>query len=213
MRVWHRWIVRALIAAAASAPFPARAQSEFMVRGFADAGSTTFTAAESFKAVLGSERGPVFGGGAEVVTPQGVFVSIRASRFRSTGQRVFLFNGQRFDLGVPVTVTITPLELSAGYRFALGRLVPYGGGGVGWHRYEETSRFAEAAEDFKESFQGYHALAGIELRFARWIAGGAEAQWATVPDALGQDPNGVSREFGESNLGGITLRARVVVGR
>jgi hypothetical protein len=41
----------------------------------------------------------------------------------------------------------------------------------------------------------------------------AEAQWATVPDALGDDPNSVSHEFEESDLGGMTFRLKVVVGR
>ena len=35
----------------------------------------------------------------------------------------------------------------------------------------------------------------------------------TVPDALGQDPNGVSSAFEESNLGGAAFRVRLVIGR
>ena len=208
----RRWVLLSVVTAA-FAPLPVWAQSEFMIRGFADAGSTTFTASDSFTAVLGSDRGPVFGGGVEVVTPQHIFVSVRASRFRRTGQRVFLFNAERFNLGVPVTVTVTPLELSAGYRFPLGsRLVPFGGAGVGWHRYNETSRFAEPAENIDERFQGYHVLGGIELRFTRWMAGATEAQWATVPNALGRDSNSASHQFGESDLGGVTVRAKIVIG-
>lgn len=194
---------------------PAQAQTrELRFRGFADLGSTTFAAEESFTAVLGSDRGAVFGGGVEAVLPQRVFVSLRASRFRRTGERVFLFGRERFNLGIPTTVTVTPVELTGGYRFEYGRrFVPYAGGGIGWHGYREASRFANGEENVSERFLGYQAVAGTEIRLARWMAAAGEAQWSTVPDALGADPNGVSREFEESNLGGVTLRVKVVIGR
>jgi len=193
---------------------PAHAQtSEFMLRGFADVGSTTFTAERSFEAVLGDARGPVWGGGVEVVLPFPVFVDLRASQFKQTGERVFLYQGEQYDLGIPTTVTITPLTLIAGYRGDFGwRIVPYGGGGLGWHRYRETSRFAEASENVDERFQGYHLLGGAEFRVARWIGTAFEAEWSTVPDALGTDANGVSKEFNETDLGGVTFRVKIVVG-
>ena len=187
---------------------------EFMLRGFGDVGWTTFAAEKSFTAVLGSDSGRVFGGGVEAVLPQNVFVNLRASRFREVGQRVFLFDGEQFGLGIPTTITVTPLELTGGYRFDFGwRLVPYGGAGLGQHRYEETSQFAEADENVSERFTGYHVVAGAEFRLAPWIGAATEAQWATVPDALGDDPNSVSHEFDESDLGGLTFRLKVVVGR
>jgi len=187
---------------------------EFMLRGFADIGRTTFSAERSFQAVLGSERGAVFGGGVEAVLPQRIFVHLRASRFRATGERVFLFDGERFRLGIPTTVTVTPLELAGGYRFDYRwRIVPYAAAGVGWHRYTETSRFAETVENVSERFQGYEILAGGEVRVTRWVSAAVEAQWTTVPDALGTAPDSVSREFQESDLGGATVRVKVVIGR
>ena len=193
---------------------PAEAQSEFMLRGFADVGSRTFTATESFKAVLGSDRGVVFGGGVEAVLPWRIFVSLRASRFRDTGERLFIFDKQQFDLWIPVTITVTPIELTGGYRFDFGaRVVPYAGAGVGWHQYEETSKFSEPSENVKDRFTGYHLLGGVEVRGTRWLGAAFEAQWATVPDALGRDPNAISTEFGESDLGGVTARVKVVIGR
>lgn len=202
------------VAVAAIMASPAEAQTEFMLRGFGDVGSTTFASKKSFEAVLGSERGLVFGGGVEAVLPQRVFVNVRASRFREAGQRVFLFNGEQFGLGIPATITVTPVELTGGYRFDVGRrVVPYGGAGVGWYRYEETSQFAEADENLDQRVTGYHVVGGAEFRLARWIGAAAEAQWATVPGALGDDPNSVSHEFDESDLGGVTFRLKVVIGR
>src|SRR5437870_7257322 len=119
-----------------------------------------------------------------------------------------------FPLGIPVNVTVTPIELTGGYRFDFGsRVVPYGGGGVSWYRYKETSRFATDAENVNERFNGYQILGGAEVRIWKWIAAAGEVQWASVPDALGQDPNGISREFNEKDLGGTTIRFKVVIGR
>ena len=193
---------------------PARAQSDVTIRGFADFGSTSFSAERSFDAVLGSAAGPVFGGGVEAVLPWRVFVNLRASRFRRNGQRVFTFDDQQFGLGIPVTVRVVPLELTGGYRFDFGApLVPYAGAGVGWHNYEETSEFADADENARDVFTGFHVLGGTELRLGRWVGAAFEAQWATVPDALGSNPNSVAREFQESNLGGVTFRGKIIVGR
>ena len=103
----------------------------------------------------------------------------------------------------------------AGYRFAAtgARVVPYVGGGIGWHRYEETSAFASDTENVSEIFTGYHALGGAEVRILRWLGAAGEAQWTTVPDAVGKDATGVSSQFQETNLGGVTIRAKVVIGR
>jgi len=209
-------VVRGCIGVAILAMFvsSAEAQSGFMVRGFADVGAKTFTANESFDAVLGKSGGMVFGGGGEIVLPQRIFVGVRMSRFRETGERVFLFEDEVFRLGIPVTLTITPVELTGGYRFDFGqRLVPFAGGGVGWHRYQESSEFATDEENVDERHTGYHLLGGVELRVARWLGIGGEAQWTTVRDALGADPNGAAAHFGESDLGGTTFRVKIVLGR
>lgn len=210
----RRWWPAAAVVVMMLPGSPADAQSRVMLRGFGDIGWTTFAAEKSFTAVLGSDTGRLFGEGVEAVLLQHIFVSLRASRFREVGQRVFLFNGTQFDLGIPTTITVTPVELTAGYRRDFGwRLVPYGGAGVGRHRYVETSEFSEPSENVSKRFSGYHVLGGAEFRLARWLGAAAEAQWTTVPDALGDDPNSVSHEFDESDLGGVTFRLKVVVGR
>jgi opacity protein-like surface antigen len=188
--------------------------NQITIRGFGDAGVTVFTATQSFKAVLGKPSGPVFGGGVELGLPRRLFVSVAATRFKRTGHRVFVFEGQVFPLNVPATITVTPLELTGGYRFVdSGHLVPYAGGGVGWHKYQETSAHSTAAEDVKKTFTGYHVVGGAEIPMASWLAAAAEAQWAAVPNALGNDPNGVSSTYNEHDLGGFTFRVKVVVGR
>ena len=207
-----RWFV--VVALAALIPDTAHAQS-LGVRGFFDAGTIRFVAAQSFEAVLGTRTGTVFGGGGEVVLPFGIFATVRASQFEKTGERVFVFEGEAFKMGIDSTIRIRPFEISGGYRFGGldRRVVPYAGGGIGWHRYEEASEFADDAENVDETFRGYHVLGGAELRVVRWFAVAGEFQWTTVRDALGQDPNGASAAYGETDLGGTAFRVRFVIGR
>ena len=197
-------------------PAPARpaTRQPLAIRGFGDLGMVRFAASDAFEATLGSPSGVFFGGGIEVVLPQQWFVGLRLSHFDKSGERVFVQDNEAFPLGIDMKVAITPIEVSAGYRFRSGRrnLIPYLGGGIGWHRYTETSDFADAAENVKETFTGYHVLGGAEYRVGRMFAIAGEAQWTTIPDAL----SGVSSAadaFGESNLGGFGFHVRFVVGR
>jgi opacity protein-like surface antigen len=197
-------------------PAPAPARQPLAVRAFGDLGISRFAAGDTFKATLGSSSGVFFGGGVELVLPQQWFVNLRVSHFGKSGERVFVQDDEVFPLGIDMKVGITPIEVSAGYRFGAPgqsrKLIPYLGGGIGWHRYTETSEFADAAENVSETFTGYHVLGGAEYRLGRMFAIAGEAQWTTVPDAL----SGVSSAgdaFGESNLGGLGLRVRLIVGR
>ena len=207
-------VVPALLLAAITLA-SARAEAQTIgVRGFADVGGEAFTASESFKAILGTASGVVFGGGGEVLLPKNIFVNVRASRFQKHGERVFVSGGQTFGLGIDTTISVTPIELTGGYRFGgFGWITPYGGGGIGWHRYRETSEFATGDENVDQTNTGYHVLGGADFRIMRWLAAAGEAQWTSVADALGTDPNGVSTAFGETNLGGATFRVKIVIGR
>jgi hypothetical protein len=185
------------------------------VRGFFDVGATLFAAQDSFEAILGSSSGTVYGGGGEVVLRQGWFFGARVARFENDGQRVFVSGGDVFDLGIATTITITPIEFTGGYRLNAPRrrVIPYVGGGIGTYRYREEAEFATGDDDVDESFTSYHLLGGAEFRIARWLGVAGEAQWTTVPDAIGQDFGSVGAEFEETNLGGSTFRVKVVIGR
>lgn len=201
---------------------PASSYAQVSVRGFGDAGFTVFTATQSFKAILGTPSGLVYGGGIEFGNRQ-LFLSIEARRFRRTGHRVFVFENQIFPLNVKDTITVTPFELTFGYRFAspitaarlrrAPRFVPYLGGGVGWYGYQERSDHATEAENVTKTYTGYHVLAGAEVPLRPWLSAAADAQWAAVPNALGDSASGVARVYDEHDLGGFTLRARIIIGR
>jgi hypothetical protein len=198
-----------------------QAQNRISMRGFADAGLTVFTATQSFKAILGSPAGAVVGGGVEVGLARNVFLSLAASRFSRTGERVFVFQNQVFKLNVPDTITVTPLQLSAGYRFrgrpttgvtSPARFTPYAGGGIGWYRLSETSADS-TSDDETTTHAGYHVLAGVETPIRRWMAAAVEAQWASVPNAFGDSAASVARLYDEHDLGGFTLSVRIIVGQ
>ena len=184
------------------------------VRLFGEAGVDQLAASKSFNAVFGKGSGPVYGGGVEIVLRQGWFARAGFWRFKEQGERAIRFENQTFRLGIPLTVTLTPLEFSGGYRFPVGRrrlLVPYVGGGVSSQRYEETSSFAIGDENVSERFTGYQLIGGLEYRLHRVLAVAGEVQYTSVPDAIGA--GGLSAEFDENNLGGVLVRVRVLFGR
>ena len=185
------------------------------IGGYAMAGQFTFAAAKSFDAVLGTSSGPIVGGGATLGLPLGgLFVDVGAWRLAQSGERVLVLDGQVIPLGIPLDVTIVPIEISAGWKFRirrLPRLVPHAAGGYTSFGYQETSSFAGAGEDVDERFGGYHLRGGAEFKITRWLGVVGELAWTTVPDAIGS--GGVSATFNENNLGGTSVRARVTVGR
>jgi hypothetical protein len=185
------------------------------IGGYGMFGNISFTAAESFEAILGEPSGPIFGGGARVGLPWGgLFVDVGAWHFHGEGERAFVFNNDVIPLGIPVDVKVTPIEISAGWRFRSQRvpkLIPYAAGGFTSLRYEETSDFSTPAEDIDETFMGYHVLGGVEYKITRWLGVAGEASWTTVADAIGE--SGVSEAFNETDLGGTTFRFKITIGQ
>lgn len=196
----------------ATRPAPAY-PDRLQIRPFASVGTTWFTASSTFKAVLGSGQGQDFGGGLNL-TQGPAYIELGARRFRKSGERVFVTSGgQVFPLGIPTEVTMTPLEVAAGWRFRpwFGRVQPQLGIGYTRLRYQETADFAEAGDDVDESFNGFHLMGGAEVRLARWVGVTGEVVWTSVSDAIGT--GGASKAFNEDNLGGTSLRLKIVIGR
>jgi opacity protein-like surface antigen len=153
----------------------------------------------------------MWGGGAQMAFSNGLFFQGSYERYQSTGQRVFVVDSQVFELGIENEITVTPIQVTVGYRQATSdRVVGYVGGGVGWHRLEEVAQLSDPAENVDETEIGYHVLGGMEYVVTPWLWVGGEGQWAYVPDILGND--GVSAAFDEDDLGGFTLRFKLTVG-
>jgi hypothetical protein len=183
---------------------------------YGTAGVFSATAKDSFSAILDKESGTDIGAGAQIALQtgmlRGLFVQVDASRFEETGERVFVHDREVFPLGIPLTIGLTPIEVSAGYRFNPARRVRgatnrsrfavFAGGGVGSVGYKEL----DDAEAFNERFTAYHVMGGADVTVWKLIQVGAEVRYRTVPDSLGV--GGVSDEFNETDLGGTTIRVR-----
>lgn len=209
--------------ALALAPVPALAQfrpsttpaypDRLDIRPVVSVGTTWFTAAETLDAVLGSDRGQDWGGGVNI-TQGSAFLELSGRRFSKSGTRVFVTDTKQvFPLDIPVDVSTTAFEAAVGWRFRplFSRLRPYVGAGYTRLQYEETADFAADGDDVKDGFNGFHVVGGVEVRVTRWIGLAGDVVWTSVADAIGE--SGASKAFGEDNLGGTSLRLKLVIGR
>lgn len=208
-------VLAAAPAAAQPTPDPAAFSEPYEValRGFFVATEQSFAAKTTVEAAFGKSTQPFFGLGAQITSPGGFYVEFGVTRFQQTGQRAFLSNGQAFPLAIPLTVTITPIELSFGYRIGAKtwKIIPYVAGGVGRYNYREESDFAAEGDDLDTHHVGYLATGGVEFRVQKWIGLAVDAQYTHVPGILGL--GGVSKDAGEADLGGIAARFKVLIGR
>ena len=176
------------------------------IRPFVVVTEQSFAAIDTFDAVFGKTFAPFFGGGVQVVIADSFFVEFGVSRFQQTGQRAFMSNGQTFPLGIPLTATITPVEVERrlSIHAAESRVCPYAAAGIGSYGYQESSDFAAAGDDVDTQHSAIVVTAASS--FAS-IAGSASPWMCNtrhVPGILGN--GGVSKDAGESDLGGIAGR-------
>jgi hypothetical protein len=192
---------------------PRRAPLGLRAYGFSD--STQMTAADTFIGVLGSKTMTGVGGGVEVLRLwEGLFARVNYSQSSAAGVRSVVFDGEVIPLGIPMRIKLNPLEAGAGWRADLGRrgiVGVYGGGSLVRMRYRQTSDFAKTGEDVDETINGFSAYGGLDVTIAHWVMIGAEGQYRTVPNGLGQD--GISAELGDTDLGGLTFRVMVGIKR
>jgi hypothetical protein len=182
------------------------------LRGFALVDVQRMAAGQTFDAVLGTQNLMGFGGGADVLRLwRNAFARVAVSRTNKDGTRVIVFDDESVPVGIGTSVRMMPLEIAGGWQFGHGRLSPYGGGGLLRLSYEETTDFDLPSEDTSATFTGSVLFGGVNLRLAGPLAVGAEVQHRRLADAIGHA--GASAAFGENDLGGVTLRVWVGVGR
>ncbi|MEQ1898391.1 MAG: hypothetical protein ABL971_13485 [Vicinamibacterales bacterium] len=209
-------LIALLMATPASAQSPASRREpvppRMTVMLFADAGVDILHAVDSLHAIFNRNSAGSIGGGLRVVLPKGLFANVRASRLQMTGERTFLFEGQSYSLGVADTLTIIPIQVSVAVRTGrLGeRAVPYMGGGVGWYRASEQSAFSDASETAERTSPGIHLMGGADVRLWKGLGLGGEVEWSHVPGGLAG--TGVATSLQDTNLGGVSVRMRLLVG-
>jgi hypothetical protein len=175
------------------------------IRGFGVIDGNAVAASRSFDAIFGSKQATGAGGGVEVDLWQHLFVRVAATRIQRTGTRVFVDNGEVFPLGIPLALTMTPIEAGGGWRFASkSRFTPYVGAAYVSLGYQETSDFAQAGETVNERYTGAEGFGGLEVGIWRGLFAGGEVQYRHV--GVPAVSTSVMSQFNESDLGGFTAR-------
>ena len=188
---------------------PAWAQTtsndEFRARLFVHFEGQAMTAKDSFDAVAGTSTLMGVGVGVEAQNVwRRLFLRGAISRFKKTGERVFVSDGELFRLGIPLEITMTPIEVGAGWRFSpLSGIVPYVGAGALFHKHREESPGDGSGDGVNETFTGMTLFGGVEVPVWRFVSAGAEVGWRKA--SVGS-PGGAMAAFGEKDLGGVSFR-------
>ncbi len=168
-------------------------------------------ASDSIAAVFdGSTGGKAFGGALRVTVWRSMFVGAGLRVFdKSGGQRVFVDGpqGTVFPLGHPLELRVRPIYGFVGYAFRPGAtLVPYLALGAGSASYRETSTVAGLTTTDELNKFTWHAALGTDWAIGS-LALGVEARYTGIPDVVGL--GGVSKVYGESDLGGLSVVGRL----
>jgi len=203
--------VRRLLAAVALLAATALPSAAGELAVEAQVGYFGMTAEQSAKAVFGSSGGLTFGGAVRYDVWRGVFVSGGLRTFSKDGERVFLTSpGAPIQkLGFPVSVRLTPILLSAGYRYAHWKwVVPYASVGAAITAYSEKSDVAGQSFDQDFTKTGFVGAIGVETGHGR-LRGGVEVGYSTVSNAIGFA--GISKIYGEDDIGGFHVVGKVIL--
>ena len=171
-------------------------------------------ARNSTKAVLdGKSGGPLFGASIRLPIGPSFFLSGHGRFMQRTGQRVFVEAPGKpvFPLGHPLKLRVVPAYALLGYNIGGGRssFAPYIALGGGVTSYREESDIAGVKETTSATKPSGHAALGFDygggsLRF------GLEVSYSLAPNAIGE--SGVSLVYGEDDVGGASVVARVTFG-
>jgi len=177
----------------------------------AQVGYFDMAAQRSATALFGSSGGATFGGAVRYTFWRGAFASAGVRTFSKQGERVFLISpGAPIQkLGFPISLTLTPVMVSVGYRFRHGTLiVPYAAVGAAITSYSEKSDVAGQSFNDEGSKTGFVGAAGVEVGRGRFRFG-AEAGYSSVVGAVGL--GGISKVYGEDDLGGFHAIGKLIV--
>ena len=166
-------------------------------------------ASNSANALFGSSGGPTLGFSGQYGMGESFFVRAGARFSQLEGERVFVESpgSEVFPLGHPLTVRIVPAYALVGFRFLEGAsLRPYIGLGGGVTAYNEESEVAGEIIEFSATKPMGMAVAGLDYGRGS-IRFGGEVAYSLVPNTIGT--GGVSRVYGEDDVGGLTAVVRI----
>ena len=137
------------------------------------------------------------------------FAELGGRYFQRTGERVFVASpgSPVFRLGHPLEVRILPVHARIGYRFTpASRLQPWVAVGGGITSYKEESTVAGVSTSFDATKPSLALALGLDYRLGSFLVG-AEAGYSFVPNTIGDV--GVSKVYGEDDVGGLTVVGRL----
>jgi hypothetical protein len=172
----------------------------------------TIASPKRFDAVFGKHVTTGPGVGLDVINLwNGLFVRVDGSQSSLSGERVVIFNGEVFKLGIPLTAKLTPLEFGGGWRFASrnpgSRIAPYIGASAISLKYKETSSFADSSENVDATYTGFGIFGGADFQIMKQVFAGVEAQYRSIK--ISPTADSAAGSFGEKDLGGMVLRVRL----
>lgn len=175
-----------------------------------DGGWHQFTnASNSAEAVFDGAGGPTGGAALQYGLGESFFIRAGARYFQRDGERVFVASpdAEVFELGHPLRVRIIPAYGLIGYRFLQGgSFRPYVGIGGGITSYDEESDVAGEIFTSTATKPSGQAVLGLDYGLGTVRVGG-EVMYSLVPDTIGF--GGVSRVYGEDDIGGVTAVIRI----
>jgi hypothetical protein len=168
-------------------------------------------APDSAKAIFGETGDLEYGGFFSVAVNRNVFLSLSGTYFQKEGERVFLADpkGPWFRLGHPLKLRLIPVNLVVGWRFHVGEnVVPWLAIGGGATFYREESTIGGITESVEKTEGTGIVMGGVDYVNGNLLFG-LQASWSTVPNSVGV--GGVSAIYGEDDLGGLAVCARLGV--
>ncbi len=206
-------------AAALAVPSIARAGGPLGAQAFAAIDFNTFSASQTYKAIFGSSTIPGYGGGADITGVwKNLFVRVDVTRISKDGSRVFIDSGQVFQLNEPAKLTLTPIEIGAGWRFVtknkktrkVNPYTPYIGGAALIESYKVVYSLSPDLNE-SQTFTGGTIFGGVDYAITKVLFVGGEAQYRILPNALQSSlVSSAANAFGETDGGGFT--GRFVIG-
>jgi hypothetical protein len=182
---------------------------------FAAIDFNSFAASKTYNAIFGSSNMPGFGGGADITGVwRDLFVRVAVTRISKTGSRVFVNGADVFPLnGQPAKLTLTPIEIGAGWRFRIkhSKLAPYIGGGALIEPYRVEYPTSPDLNE-SETFTGGNIFGGVQYPITKVLVIGGDAQFRILPNALKSDlASSAANAFNETEGGGFTGRITIGV--
>jgi hypothetical protein len=191
------------------------------IRGLVGGDLLSASAFETFSAILDTYTFTGLTAGAEIsggALPGNLFARVGFASFSAEGQRVFIVDGVSYGTGIPLTVTMKPIQIGGGVRLPifgqpsaqnrsfLSRLTPYAGAGVVLMTYQEVSDFADDGDNDAERYNGLSLFGGVDVSLTRILGVALEAEYRQIS---GFGTGGVSEAFGEDQLGGTSFKFMV----